>query len=344
MGERISENRNVLVATLFAVVLIVGAYILARGVDTPQVAQASTETELLKAIAIKDSDSDGLPDWEEALYGTDPHNPDTFKLGFTDGEAVTRGLIVPKAIADIAVATSTTGAIVDPSLPPAPADGTITATFAKNFFTFFLSAKQKNGGADLTDAQMNDVATQALNSLTSSITIAPDFKSAQGLTSAGSGVDAMKTFAVDAEAILLKNKSTASTSEIVYLKQAIENDDDIALAHIESIAKAYRESAIGLAKLPVPKELAEADLALVNSMMRVSQLVSDFARVNTDPMASMLALNQYPQVVLNMGNAFIQIGNVYKTANITFPSGAPGASFVNLIQDMVNKKTSAKKL
>jgi hypothetical protein len=345
MGERISENRNVLVATLFAVVLIVGAYILARGVDTPQVAQASTETELLKAIAIKDSDSDGLPDWEEALYGTDPHNPDTFKLGFTDGEAVTRGLIVPKAIADIAVATSTTGAIVDPSLPPAPADGTITATFAKNFFTFFLSAKQKNGGADLTDAQMNDVATQALNSLTSSITIAPDFKSAQGLTSAGSGVDAMKTFAVDAEAILRKNTSMATTSELDYLKQAIENDDDTAFSQILSIAKSYRESAIGLAKLPVPKELAEADLALINSMMRVSQLVSDFARVNTDPMASMLALNQYPQVVLKMGNAFIQISNIYKTSEIILPAGTPGSSVVNLMQNIADKQASpAKKL
>ena len=340
MEGRISENRNVALATLFAVVLIVGAYVLARGIEKPQVAEASTETELLKAIASKDTDSDGLPDWEEALYGTDSRKSDTFALGVTDGEAVARGLIVPKAIADIAIATSSTGSIVDPSLPRAPAEGTITATFAKNFFTLFLAAKQKNGGADLTDAQMNDVATAALASLTSTITAAPDFKSASGIAVSGSGAEAMKAFAINAEAILVKNTSTASTSEINYLKQAVENDDEAALAHITSIAKMYRDSAIGLATLPVPKELAEADLALVNSMMRVSELVSDFARVNTDPMASMLALNQYPQAVLKLGNAFIHIGNAYKTAGIALPTGAPGASFVNLIQNMIDKKAA----
>jgi hypothetical protein len=341
MGGSISENRNVLFATLFAVVLIVGAYFLARGVESPSVAQASTETELLKAIASKDSDNDGLPDWEESLYGTDAHVADTFKLDLTDGEAVARGLIVPKAIADITVATSTTGALVDPSLPPAPAEGTITATFAKNFFTFFLAAKQKNGGGDLTEAQMNDVATQSLASLTSSIAIAPDFKSTAGLTVEGSGAEALKTFATNAEAIFMKNTSTASTSEINYLKQAIENDDDAALAHIASIAKAYRDTAVGLAALPVPKELADTDLALINAMMRVSELTSDFTRVNTDPMASILALNQYPQTVLKMGNAFIQIGNIYKTEGVTLQKGEPGAQFVNMIQNIADKQASS---
>jgi len=35
-----------------------------------------------------DSDNDGLPDWEESLYGTDPHNQDTNGDGTLDGEEV----------------------------------------------------------------------------------------------------------------------------------------------------------------------------------------------------------------------------------------------------------------
>jgi hypothetical protein len=38
-----------------------------------------------------DSDHDGLPDWEEALYGTDPHNPDTDGDGTPDGEEIKEG-------------------------------------------------------------------------------------------------------------------------------------------------------------------------------------------------------------------------------------------------------------
>jgi hypothetical protein len=38
-----------------------------------------------------DSDNDGLPDWEETLYGTDPHNIDTNGDGTPDGVEVKEG-------------------------------------------------------------------------------------------------------------------------------------------------------------------------------------------------------------------------------------------------------------
>ncbi len=39
----------------------------------------------------KDSDNDGLRDWEEELYKTDPNNPDTDGDGYLDGEEVDSG-------------------------------------------------------------------------------------------------------------------------------------------------------------------------------------------------------------------------------------------------------------
>ena len=160
MGQ-ILRHWRILAATAFSALLVVGSYALARGIASPPVAQASTETALLQAIATKDSDSDGLPDWEEALYGTDPQVADSRHLGMTDGEAVSRGLIVPKAIADAPAATpssDTSPSLIDSSLPPAPPEGSITAAFAKNFLTIFLAAKESNGGADLSESQMQDVA------------------------------------------------------------------------------------------------------------------------------------------------------------------------------------------
>ena len=340
----ILEHWRILATALFSVVLIVGAYLLARDVGLPTVAEASTESALLSAIATRDSDGDGLPDWEEALYGTDSHITDTNSLGMTDGEAVARGLIVPKAIADISFVTSTPDAsmIVDPSLPPAPAEGTLTAAFAQNFFTLYLAAKQANGGADLSEADMQNVANEALSSLSSAIAAAPNFKSAKDLTVSGSGADALKAFAVSAEAILLKNTSDATKSEILYLQDAIQKGDTTAYAHIAGIAKQYRDSAVGLAVLPVPQELAADHLILVNAMMRVSQIAGDFTRAETDPLATILALQQYPQAVFSLGTAFINIGKVYKAAGISFPAGVPGASFVNLIIDVANEQTARK--
>lgn len=339
---RILENWRITLATLFSLALVVGAFILARDASSPSVAQASTETALLKAIATKDSTGDGLPDWEKSLYGipVNATTTDYFHLGMTDGEAVAKGLIVPKAIADITVATSSqsTSDITDGSLPPAPADNTLTAAFAKNFITLYMAAKEQNGGAPLSEDDISNISNEVMNSLTSSVTVAPDFKSASDIKISGSGSDALKTFAANAEAVFAANQSDATTSELNYLQDAVENGDTGAIPHIIGIAKEYRNSAAGLAVLPVPQELATDDLTLVNAMMRISEVTSDFARVNDDPLATMLALNQYPQAVLNMENAFIDIGNIYKTNNVSIQSGTPGYFFVNLINNMQAKQ------
>jgi len=334
---RILENWRVLCATLFAVVFVVGAFVFAKGIGSPQVVQASTETELLKAIAAKDSDSDGLPNWEETLYGTSPNNSDSLNLGMTDGEAVAQGLIVPKAITDISTTVSSSASLGLDGLPPAPSDGTITAAFANTFFSLYLAAKQTNDGADLSETEIKNISDKALASLSSSVAAAPDFKSKDDITVFGSGTEALKSFAVSAEAVLLKNTNTATTSEINYLQYAVENDDSAALPQMLSIAKSYRGSAAGLAVLTVPKELATDNLALINAMARLSEIIVDFARVNDDTLATILALQQYPQATQSLATAFINIGTIYKDAGISLPAGAPGASFVNLIENITSK-------
>lgn len=336
MGERFSDNWRILAATFFSVVLVAGAYMVARSIESPSIAQASEETALLQAIATKDSDADGLSDWEEALYGTSSNKIDTFNLGMTDGQAVAKGLIVPKAIADIAIATSSLASLDANGLPP-PQEGTLTSAFAQNFFTLFLAAKESNGGGDLSESQMSDVADQAIRSIASVAKAAPDYKSAKDLTVSGSGVDSMKAFAVSAEAVLAKNRPATTMSEIEYLKSALIDNDDTAYAHIASIAKAYRDSAVGLAVLSVPKELAADDLALINAMMHVSEIAVDFTRANTDPLAAILALQQYQSAVQSLTAAFVRIGKAYADAGIALPAGEAGASFVNLIKNMEKK-------
>jgi hypothetical protein len=344
MRGEILKHWQISSAILFATVLIGGAYFIARDVQDPQVAQASDETELLHAIATRDVDKDGLPDWEESLYGTDSHTTDSFNLGMTDGEAVNRGLIVPKAITDSPLTTKADGsASIDPSLPPPAAEGTLTAMFAQNFFTFFLAAKEANGGADLSEQQMNDVANQTMNMLMSTIKPAADFKSMSDLVIEGSGPEAMKAFAVSAEMVLLKNTNDATTTDINYLKKAIVHGDTTANGHLLSIAKGYRGSAAGIAALPIPKELAADALLLVNTLMRMSQLDVDFTKADTDPIVAILALQQYQTVATALGKAFINIGQDYATSYVSLPSGAPGALFVNMIADIEREQAALKK-
>lgn len=323
-------------ATLFSIVLVVGAYMLAKSAGSPPIAQASAETALLQAIATRDSNGDGLPDWQKSLYGIPLTSPTTdyFNLGMTDGEAVAKGLIVPKAIADLKIATSSGQAVVvDPSLPPV-SEGTLTDTFAKSFFTLYLNAKQANGGAELSATQVDVLAEQAMEALSLIVAVAPDYKSAKDLTVSGSGADALRAFAAGAEAVIVKNRkgSDAVENEIFYLQDVVQNGDTSAFPYLASIAKMYRDTAAGLAALPVPAELAASDLALINAMMRASGIASDFARVNIDPLAAMLALNQYAQTSQSAEQALAGMADVYTAAGVVLPASTPGAVFLNAVK------------
>jgi hypothetical protein len=346
MEGRFSENWRTIAATLFSVILIVGVFVLARGIEFPSVAQASAETALLQAIASKDVDGDGLPDWEEALYGTSPSVVDTFNLGMTDGEAVAKGLIVPKAIADmqITTATPTESNGVDyaaDGLTP-PNEGTLTDSFAKNFFALYLTAKEANGGKDLSPNQTSALAEQAIGQFIQNFVPASAFKKAEDLKVAGTGSDAMRAFAVAAEAVLKKNATSATMSEIEYFQSAIQGDTS-AVTHLTALAKMYRDTAAGFAVLPVPSELAATHLVIVNSIMRLGTIDADFARVNSDPLAAMLALQQYRETELAAEQAFTTLYRIYAANGIVLQRGAPGAAFVNLMVDITARQQAATK-
>ncbi|MHB8660458.1 MAG: hypothetical protein ACYC75_00745 [Minisyncoccota bacterium] len=349
MRGKFTGNWRVLVAVLFSTVLVAGAYVLAQGVESPPVAQASTETALLQAIATKDSNGDGLPDWEKSLYGipADSTTTDYFHLGMTDGEAVAKGLIVPKAITDTPASTSTptvkNNIDYAASGLTAPTAGTLTDAFAKDFFTLYLSAKQTNGGSNLTLDQTNALAEQAMTQLLQNVVATADFKNATDITVSGTGPDALRSFAVAAEAVMKKNATDATMSEIEYFQSAVQGNDASALTHLASLADAYRNSAIGIAALPVPEELATVDLTIVNSIMHLGEVDEDFARVNTDPLAAMFALQQYPQIERTAEQAFTDLANIYAASGVVLPTGTPGASFVNVMADITAEQQAAAK-
>ena len=318
-------------AGVFAVAAITGAYFLAEGAGAPRVAQASTESALLEQIANKDSTGDGLPDWQKALYGI-PLNATTtdyFHLGMTDGEAVAKGLIVPVATTPSAsAATPSTGTTAASFGLTAPAAGSLTDTFAKNFFSLYVSASQKAGGS-LTSDQIDTLAQEALTELSASVTPAPDFKTASDIKVSGSGPDAMRAYAASVERVMNAYQVTLPEGELDYLQDYLSTGSSQDLADIAVLAKDYHDVAVGLSALPVPSELAASDLALINAAARAGDVINDFSNVSNDPLIAMLALQQYPGALVALTDSFISVSKAYAAAGVSIPAGAAGSEFVN---------------
>lgn len=81
---------TILIAIIFAIglILFVGAY--AKRSALSQFTSLGGR-EITIEDQNKDSDNDGLKDWEEKFYGTDPINPDTDNDGYLDGEEINSG-------------------------------------------------------------------------------------------------------------------------------------------------------------------------------------------------------------------------------------------------------------
>ncbi|MFY9462505.1 MAG: hypothetical protein WAP51_04885 [Candidatus Sungiibacteriota bacterium] len=86
-------KRLVLFITSLAVVLIAILVTIPMGSREKKGLAANppkTKGEILQDLN-RDSDQDGLKDWEEKIYGTDPNNPDTDGDGAPDGEEIKGG-------------------------------------------------------------------------------------------------------------------------------------------------------------------------------------------------------------------------------------------------------------
>ncbi len=81
---------RILIASIAGVLLLALTAYIVRSPEKPLAQDASlNKSDVVAPIAYDlDSDSDGLKDWEETLWGTDPKNPDTDGDGTEDGSAV----------------------------------------------------------------------------------------------------------------------------------------------------------------------------------------------------------------------------------------------------------------
>jgi hypothetical protein len=92
INRKYLPSKNFLIALSIAIVIIVITIIF--NYAKPNAAKynslVATNASSTSVLDI-DSDGDGLPDWKEALYGTDPHKADTDGDGTNDAEEIALG-------------------------------------------------------------------------------------------------------------------------------------------------------------------------------------------------------------------------------------------------------------
>lgn len=309
MSER---TLRISAATLLALLMVGTSYVLSGpSFLSSRFASAETSEELLKAYAAKDSDGDALPDWQEALYGTDPNKAISNSFGIPDGQAVLEGKLNPNTLASQLPSSqegTTTTADLLASIPvPDAAPGSITEQFSHDFFQSYMQA---SGGQPLdSDSQQKLVANllaeftqKAKTKLSSTYTLVSVHTNATISTA---------QYSEEIATILQSHDVSANAGEpLVLMNALIQNNDESARPKLRALADSYGAISTDLREASVPPQLAPQHLALIRGFDELHKATVAVADYEHDPLGVMGALAIYQPSSQSIMDAFKGIATV----------------------------------
>lgn len=305
-------------AILLALGFMTAAFLASGG--TPREAGAEGTEELLKAYAEKDSDADGLPDWEEALYGTDPNDAYSVKQGMNDGAAVAAGLVTPRFVSEEPKP-------LDPEIPgEPPAPASLTEEFSRLFLEKYLMT---SGGQPMSEAEQQALVANLTKDF--GIRAAQKFTSSYTLTSVRtSGSVSVAAYAVAVERVVTGHSVQADAASPIPLMEALlVNGDESARAKLRALASAYKNIATQLVVIEATPSLAGEHLKLVRSFDSLSKAFTAVAEYEKDPLAVLGAIALYQPSARSVLEVYAAIGASLIAAGEPAMS-TPGPMFVEI--------------
>ncbi len=222
----------------------------------------------------KDTDGDGVMDWEEGLWGTDVNKAVTF-----DGEP------------DSSYIRKRREAL--PAGDTAGMEGTETEKFAQEFFTSFVALKQ-NGQFD----------EKTINNLYGSIgekiadpSLLDRYTSNNVKLSEETGVQAQAKYYDTLQGLFEKYAEAGIGDELEAVSGDITTYSSTGETNSESrlsgIADAYQEFASKMSEMSVPSSLVSHHLKIMNDANNTGVAVRNMEKMVTDPIIGLSGLSQY---------------------------------------------------
>ncbi len=275
-----------------------------------------------------DSDKDGLKDWEEVLWKTDPHKADTDNDGTPDGQEVKDGRDPTMAGPNDKIKQETIDKKISSS---ANADVTfdpnnLTDSAARDLFTKYMTVKQSGAplSADLKNAMVEGVMKTATSkNLTMKIYSATDIH-----VIGDSSESALRNYANTAGESM-KKSYVSGDSELTILSNTVSNNDNSQLEKLTPIIKGYKQSLKDLLAIPVPARLLSIHLQMINSISEVETKIEAFQYFTTDPIRAGMGISTYEASVNKMADAFKAVADFYAQQGITFTVNESGYVLTN---------------
>jgi len=245
-----------------------------------------------------DSDHDGLKDWEEQIYGTDPHNPDTDGDGTTDGDEIAQGRDPLKPGPNDRL-TKTTISLA----PPASSvqdDGSkpnltqqLAEVFGRDYLTQLVKNPQDQPDVNAFADKMAQITLEQTPSDISLIT-ANDLIISHHATK-----DDILRYLTQFDTILSNQfKSLAGQksisddiTDIVHTDNAILSS--AAADQLGEQVNAYNQFLANIKTISVPEDFISLHVDYLNTAIKEREALKKIQGVQKDPVAALVGLREY---------------------------------------------------
>lgn len=277
------------VIKVLAIILIVGGvlgisklfqYLKNRKDNKPQ-AKVSVIGDLIQ----KDTNKNGIPDWEEYLWGLDPE-----KNGPENKEFI---LAKKKTIQESGIVLNDESLITDHEM------------LSRQFFAAIIALQQTG---QLDETSMKSIS-EAVGKNIEPVSI-PDMYTKDMLKIKDNSQASSDNYRVQVEKLIQKYSNADIGSEITFIIQGISSNDPQALYAAQTVATSYENFGEEFLTIEVPNYLAEKHLSAANNYAKVGQTIKDLSKSLLDPITGMKSILNYKNYSDKLSSDLESISNL----------------------------------
>lgn len=233
------------------------------------------KNEILGDLVNRDTDQDGVLDWEEGLWGTNPTKGDTNDDGVSDN------VEIAKIKEQQGRTTETTEDI---------AKLTQTDKFSRELFAT-VAVLNQNGQMDqaMIDKLSSSLAEHIQNSPPKKVYTLSNLKVIKSNTT-----QAIKTYNTALENLQKKYPAKRSVMDVLQEFSGSGDEPDISvLSELDPIIEQISNIINAVIKISVPQSLSALHLDFLNAMQKLLENINDIQLYETDTILALGAISQY---------------------------------------------------
>jgi len=243
--------------------------------NTENQASVNVKNQSVVDLLKSDTDSDGVYDWEEALWGTNKYKPDSFG-GMPDLE------YIKNKKKELEIAENTNELAL-----------TETDKFAREFFSTYTA--MKDAGVIDNSTILNFSA--ALGNKITKAELTNEYTEGDIKTTKTDDLDSKQLYYKTVADLFAKYEAKGIGNEIAITSGGLEKyqktEEPNSFEELILISRAYRDFASNVMNVAVPASIAKYHLRIANGAHKTGKSVENMAKVINDPLLGISGVSEY---------------------------------------------------